>query len=164
MGERPGISRIETLGQRCERTLDPRKIGELLRRHPRRLIADIDTVDEAPAHLAGVGDVTRHGRQPELGDEFAVGGVAVADDLAAGLHGTAIGQCHRLNTAAGTVACLEHDRIGAPAHEISRCAQPAQSGTQHSDIEHDGLLAYSGGLSSLKCTALDTDDRAAVVC
>ncbi len=118
-------------------------VGELLGRHPRRLVADVDTVDQSPAHLPRLGDVARLDRQARARRPARGRRCAVAEDLAAGLDGAAVGQRHRLDPAAGPLARLEHDHVRTGAHEVSRRAQPAQSGTQHSDIEHVWLLARS---------------------
>ena len=52
---------------------------------PRRVVADVRAVVQDVGQLARLGDVARHQREAELGDQLLVGGVRVADHLPAEL-------------------------------------------------------------------------------
>ena len=56
------------------------------------------------------------------------------DDLAAELHQPAVRQLGLLDAAAGAVARLEHDHVGAGRGEVARGRQAREPGAQHGDV------------------------------
>ena len=132
----PWIVGIDRRRQSHERFLDPYLVESLGFAHPRDVVADVHAIDEPPADLAGIGNVTRLDGESELVDELTVGRVPRPEHLAAGLDHAPVRQRHRLDSATDPVPCLEHDHIRSRALQVARGAQSRQSRPQHRHVDH----------------------------
>ena len=58
----------------------------------------------------------------------------VADELAAHLHGAAVGDLDLLDAAAGPVARLEHHHVAPARVQVARRREAGQAGAHHEDV------------------------------
>ena len=128
---RPRVVGVDGRRQRAEPLLggvERRALG------PREPVAEHAALGQHPGVLPGRGRERVDEREPELVDEPAVRRVPRADDLAAELQQPAVRQLGLLDAAAGAVARLEHDHVGAGRGEVARGRQAREPGAQHRDV------------------------------
>ena len=113
-------------------------------------VADVDRLRDLAGDLARLGDVRRHQGQPELGHQPEVGGVRVADHLAAELDPATVGELGLLDPAADPVARLEDGDRGAAGLEVARGARARRARHRRrrrldgSSLRHFSTTACSG--------------------
>ena len=108
------------------------------RPEPRPVAADHPPLGEQRDLLAGagagLGAESGDERQSELVDQPAVGGVEVADQLAAELHQAPVGKPRLLDPPAGAATGLDHDHVGAGCGQVARRAEPGEPGADDDDV------------------------------
>ena len=110
VGMPPRVGGVDGRGELRHARLEPVGVRGVGGGEERREVALPGPLREVPAHQPGLGDVARLGLQPVLGREPEVGGVEVADQLAAHLDAAAVLEHDALDAAAGAVARLEDQR------------------------------------------------------
>ena len=139
----PGVVGVDRLGEGPGQPGEPLSVGPLLVGEPGELVADMHAVHQVGRHLAGVGDVARPQRQAELVDQPEVGGVDLADQLAAELDDAAVRKRRLLDPAAGPFAGLEHDDVDARPMQVARRREPAEARADDDDVGHRRLSSPS---------------------
>ena len=125
-----GIVRIDGGDELAEEALDPLVVGALLgsvEREPVLGASDARPRGRTSSHRRP-SRVRRVERQPELLDEPEVRGVCLPDELAAELHRAGAVDGDLLDPPSDPVARLEHEHVGAAAHEIARSREPGEPG------------------------------------
>ena len=149
---RPGIRRIDGDDQLAEQPLDPSEVAALrVGCEGKSVVGAEDTVDEVVRRRASDRRVRRVERETELLDEAEVRGVRLPDQLAAELNGSSVVDGDLLDSAAHTIARLEHENVRTTQEEIARGRQPGEACSHDDDVAHP--LAASSSARILSASA-----------
>ncbi|MDX6593857.1 MAG: hypothetical protein QOJ13_3053 [Gaiellales bacterium] len=102
-------------------------------------VADYDAIGQVISLLARLVDIARHDLEVELGRQFLIGMVRVADHLPAELQRAPVGEDLLLDAAADAITRLQYEHIRAGASQVAGSAEPRQARPQHQDVVRHGV-------------------------
>ena len=114
--------------------VEPREVLVVGLVHPGRAVAHRHALVGAP----GIGQVERGvarlQREPQLGHQAGVGALPLGGQLAAELDRPAVVEPLLLHPAAGALARLQHQHVGAAGREVAGTGEPGQPRPHHHHV------------------------------
>ena len=134
VGMRPGIVGVDRGDERAVEALDPLVVGPLGRRREGPVLRADDALEEVVRRQSREAGIARLEREPELLHEAEVGGVERPHHLAAQLNRSPLVNAELLDAAAGPIARLEHDDVGAAGGQVARGSEAGEARTEHEHV------------------------------